>query len=115
MKRRHPHFVWCYSLGLLVLTGCIMTPPVLDSVLGPTPGTYYVQQQDGKLFYYQLPERGENGEWIRLLDAADWYVGPGFYDLDGNSNWSWDEENAGLTLDEYIQLYDPAPAAPAAP
>jgi hypothetical protein len=113
MKRRNIHFVWSYSLGLLVLTGCIMTPQVLDTVLGPLPGTYYVEQQSGKLSYYQLAEtRGEAGEWVTLNETGDWYVGPGFYNLDANNEWSWDEDSAGLTLDEFIQLYDPAPAAP---
>ena len=113
MKRRNIHFALSYSLGLLVLTGCIMTPQVLDSTLGPLPGTYYVEKQDGQMVYYDLPEtRGDSGEWVDLNDSGEWYVGPGFYNLDTDNEWSWDEDNAGLTLDAFIQLYDPAPAAP---
>lgn len=115
MKRRAMQIVCSYSLAMLMLTGCIMSPPVLDTLYGPSPGTYYVEQHDTALYYYQLPERGGAGSWMRLVDSADWYVGPGFYDLDQNQNWSWDEDNAGLTLDEFIQLYDPTPAPPAAP
>jgi hypothetical protein len=100
--------------GLLSLAGCPMaTPLVDDTLLGPEPGTYYVDRVDGKLCYYKLAEtRDADNEWVPLDDASTWYTGPGFYELSEEYEWSWDEEAEGLTLDEFIQLHDPLPAAP---
>jgi len=100
---------------MTILGGCVMTPPVDDTMFGPEAGSYYVDQADGKLQYFQLAQtRGEPGEWIRLHTDGEWYAGAGFYVIDERGVWSQDENAIGVTLDEVIQLHDPAPAAPAA-
>lgn len=120
MKHRSSQSVLATSLiglGLLVAGGCPMVVPLVgDALLGPDPGTYYVERADGELSYYQLPEvRGQDGSWVRLTDDGEWYVGAGFYRLSEDYEWSWDEASEGLTLDDFLQLYDPLPAVPAAP
>ena len=102
------------SLGLLAVAGCPMTAPLVDdTLLGLQPGSYYVDQIDGELSYYQLPQwRGDESGWVALNDESIWYQGPGFYKLSENYEWSWDETREGLTLDEFLQLYDPLPPVP---
>ncbi len=117
MKRRIDQSLLasCFlSLVLLAVGGCpLAAPPVNDIMLGPEPGTYYVERLDGKLFYYQLERvRGEDGNWVLLNEDGDWYEGTGFYELSEDYDWSWDEDAEGLTLDELIQLHDPPPPAP---
>ena len=96
----------------LLIAGCPLDEPSQSGLAYlPNPGTYYVEEQGAKVFYYQLAQsRGESGDWIELSDAGDWFQGAGFYVLDDNMNWSLDTDSAGLTLDEFIQLHDPAPA-----
>ncbi len=120
MKRRSTQSVWAsclIGLGLLLVAGCPMAaPPIDDAMLGPEPGTYYVDQVEHKLFYFQLAQtRGEESGWVRLHDDGGWYEEPGFYELAEDRAWSWDEDTEGLTLDEFVQLHDPPPPVPAAP
>ena len=120
MKHRSSQSVLATSLiglGLLVAGGCPMVVPLVgDALPGPQPGTHYVERSDGELFYYQLPEvRGQDGSWVRLTDDGAWYVGAGFYRLSEDYEWSWDQASEGLTLDDFLQLYDPLPAVPETP
>ena len=120
MKHRSSQSVLATSLiglGLLVAGGCPMVVPLVDdTMLGPEPGTYYVDRFDDKLVYYKLAEtRGEDSGWVRLNDDGAWYERPGFYELSEDHEWSWDEDAEGLTLDDFIQLHDPLPPVPAAP
>jgi hypothetical protein len=81
-----------------------------EAGLAPAPGTYYVEQREGGLFYYQLAEmRGAEGRWVELYDNGAWFAGPGFYRLSEERVWAPDENAAGLTLDDIIQLHDPPP------
>lgn len=95
----------------MMIAGCPLPEPAQNDLkFALTPGTYYVEQHDSKVFYYQLAQtRGETGAWVELPSIGDWFVGAGFYVLDDESNWAVDQETAGLTLDEFIQLHDPAP------
>ncbi|MFQ5806658.1 MAG: hypothetical protein ACE5I3_09430 [Phycisphaerae bacterium] len=98
------------SVGGLVLGGCPLEAPPVDET-APAPGTYYVEQWQGKLYYYQLAAvRGAAGRWIELHEGGAWYVGPGFYRLSDDRVWSRDDNAEGLTLDDIIQLHDPPPA-----
>ena len=103
-------------LGIVVFGagGCPMATPLGDgTLLGPEPGTYYVERVDGKLLYYQLAElRGDDDRWAELSDESGWFDGPGFYRLSADFVWSPDENAEGLTLDDLIQLNDPPPAPP---
>lgn len=117
MKRRNTQLVlatWLAGLGLLAVAGCPMTAPLVDdTLLGLQPGSYYLDQVDGKLCYYQLPPwRGDESGWVALNDDGPWYQGPGFYELSEDYGWSWDEARENLTLDEFLQLYDPPPPVP---
>jgi hypothetical protein len=101
---------WLLSIAGVVLGGCQLLPPPADIPLLPPPGTYYLEAQDGQLYFYQLAEvRGANNEWVALPDAGAWFTGPGFYRLSEDSVWSRDENTEGMTLDDLIQLHDPAP------
>jgi len=101
------------SVKVLALGGCpLEVPPVDEAAFAPPPGTYYVEQREGKLYYYQLAEvREADGRWIELIDDGTWFTGPGFYRLSDDHVWSRDETAEGLTLDDLIQLHDPRPTA----
>lgn len=115
MKHRSTQPIWAscvVGLGLLAVAGCPTSTFIEDTLLGPEPGTYYVDLVDGKLCYYKLAQTDdEESEWVTLDDDGDWYEGAGFYELSEDYEWSWNEDAEGLTLDEFIQLYDPLPAA----
>ena len=100
------------GLGMLLIAGCPMTSIPLDTFDNPDPGSYYVEQQDGKLYYFKLATSEDTtNEWVELPMSNDWYEGPGFYVIDEAKTWSVDENAENLTLDEFLQLYDPAPPA----
>lgn len=102
------------SVGLMALGGCPLEAPLVDDVEpGAEPGTYYVEQVEGKLYYYELAEvRGAENRWIELSEEGEWYVGPGVYRLREDHTWSRDADAEGLTLDEIIQLHDAPPPVP---
>ncbi|MBU0640288.1 MAG: hypothetical protein KKB50_15585 [Planctomycetes bacterium] len=119
MSRKPARLKACAATLLVVamLTGgCLPIPE--DLTLAPqepvaaSPGTYWLDQQDGELFYFEFPpQRGTGGRWM-LLDetVGDWFTGPGFYELSEDLSWSRDPDWDGVTLDEVMQLYDPPPA-----
>lgn len=120
MSRREGCFIatsWLVSLVALTIGGCPLDAPPSDvALIGPLPGTYYVDQSAGKLFYFQLAEaRGAENRWQELANDGAWFTGPGFYRLSEEYIWSRDEGAERLTLDEVIQLHDPAPATGAMP
>lgn len=107
-------------LGCLALTlgGCPLDPVTFDpdtfEPLPVIPGLYWVEHVDGELAIYRLPEdREDPGTWTtREGDPPLWYTGPAVYDLDDTGDWVRVTEDDNLTLDEVMQLYDFAPAAP---
>lgn len=117
-RLRYVMFAICLlSFAAVGLSGCVWVgPPLGEMDLGPTPGTYYVEQQEGKLEYYELPDvRGADGRWIELDDEGVWFTVPGFYRLSEDYVWSRDASAEGLTLDDFIQLHDPPPVPGEAP
>jgi len=95
---------------LALLAGC----PLDASVLEPLPdvaGTYWVEYGDGELAVFELPEyRGEEGTWHLLAtEQPSWYTGPALYEVGEDGSWVRLTTDPGLTLDDIIQLYDPAP------
>jgi hypothetical protein len=77
-------------------------------------GTYWVEYGKGQLAIYVLPEaRGEPGEW-RLVSRPkpEWYTGPALYQALEDGGWERRIDGNELTLDEVLQLHDPAPPAP---
>jgi hypothetical protein len=101
------------SAGASAIGGCPLPVPVDEATLTPAPGTYFVEQREDKLYYYDLAVvRGAEGRWVALDDDGMWFTGPGFYELSEDHVWSRDEDTEGLTLDEVIQLHDPPPAVP---
>lgn len=103
-------------VGLCALGGCPMqSVPLDEQAVVLAPGTYYVEQYDDTLYYYDLAEvRGADQGWVPLLDEGEWFAGPGFYRLSKDYTWSRDENAADMTLDDIIQLHDPPPPAPEA-
>ncbi len=103
--------------GLLLasVAGCPLEPPSDAELLAaPVPGWYYVQQQDGKLMSLQVAQTGAGSdEWIDLPGDAPWYRGPGLYELSEDLVWSLRQAGGPEVLDEFHQLYDPAPPPPA--
>jgi len=91
--------------------GCLwLAPPVHELETQPAPGSYYVEEHDGHLYYYELPAfRGAAGRWVELEDGGTWFAGPGWYRFSDDYVWSPDESAADLTLDDLIQLHDPPP------
>lgn len=100
-----------FAAWTLTIAGCpLPEPEQAEFNIAVQPGSHYVEDRDGKLHYYRLSdERGMPGEWVELIEDGAWFEGPGFYQFDDQASWSPDESAAGLTLDEFIQLYDPAP------
>jgi hypothetical protein len=95
-----------------LLGGCPTTVEPLDSApVAVEPGSYWVADQDGGLAYFELPKhRGAAGRWIALEEADNgWFSGPAFYIFDDAEGWRRDSDAEGMTLDEAIQLHDPAP------
>lgn len=97
--------------GLPGIAGCPLEPPPDEQLAAlPAPGTYYVAESGGTLWYLSLAEfRGEPHRWLPLPEGGEWYTAPGFYRLSADGVWSADEESADLTLDELLQLHDPPP------
>jgi hypothetical protein len=114
MKPASRFLVPIVAMVALVLApgGCPVAAPQLE-LPTPTPGSYWITEDAGQLYYFQFPQdRDEQGQWIPLDDQADWFEGPGFYRLDEDLTWSPDVEFEGMTLDELLQVYDPPPAVP---
>ncbi|MGD8452483.1 MAG: hypothetical protein PVJ57_11740 [Phycisphaerae bacterium] len=102
----------------LALGGCPLDPmaisPETFEPLPAIPGLYWAEHTDGELAIYRLPEyREDPGSWTtHEIDPPDWYTGPAVYELDDVGDWTRVTEGDDLTLDEIMQLYDFAPAAP---
>lgn len=132
------------SLGIILLVGtslpilaggCPLAGNVLaEKVTAPAPGKYYVESGDVGLIALDIAEaQSATNEWIDLPADAAWFTGAGIYELSADGEWSLQQDLTGesfdewlqtydpvrpvdvdASLDEHQQLYDPAPAAPAA-
>jgi len=101
------------GLSLCLVAGCPLAPMVDGVSQGTEPGTYYVDRVDGALSYLELAGvRGGENRWVALAGSGAWYDGPGVYRLSGGSAWSRDENAREVTLDDWLQVYDPPPAVP---
>ncbi len=106
--------VWCISLA--ALGGC--PSQFLDGAdVGWSnedtlpPGTYYLQERNGFIAYFELPAaRGMSGEWQPLAHSAPWFTVGGFYRLSEDRTWSLAAPLSEEALDEEILLNDPLPA-----
>lgn len=101
---------------VLASWGCVTptepTTLTLDAQV-VAPDVYYVIDDGDALLRYAWPERGERGTWLATADAdADWFDGPGWYVVDDAGTWVPEPALAELTLDDALQVYDAAPAAP---
>lgn len=104
-----------FSLAALT-AGCIFTSPLAPGFNTLTPGTYYVEQRDDKLFALGLarsdaptPDQTATEDWLQLSDPTEWYQGPGVYVLSDDMQWTPTQQTSTATLDEVIQLNDAPP------
>ncbi len=111
------------SLSLMAAGGCPMAVEALDPMLagadfvagaGIVPGTYWVEDFEGELLYFDLGrERGDEGRWVTIEDAdISWYAGPGMHEFDPSTGWRSTGRDAATSLDQLMQLHDPAPRVP---
>lgn len=111
------------SLSLMAAGGCPMAVEALDTTLagadtvadaGIAPGTYWVEDFESDLLYFELGrERGNEGRWIAIEDSdTSWYAGPGMHEFDPSTGWRSKGRDAATSLDQLIQLHDPAPRVP---
>lgn len=111
------------SLSLLAAGGCPMPVESLDPTLGGddivagadiVPGTYWVEDFNGEPFYFDLGrERGDEGRWVAIEDAdISWYAGPGMHEFAPSTGWRSTGRDAVTSLDQLMQLHDPAPRVP---
>ena len=111
------------SLSLMAAGGCPMAVEALDPTpagddfvadAGIVPGTYWVEDFDSDRLYFELGrERGDEGRWVPIEDSdTSWYAGPGMHKFDPSIGWGSTGRDAATTLDQLIQLHDPAPRVP---
>ncbi len=102
------------GLMLTCVAGCPLEPPSdAEMLAAPAPGMYYVQQEGDKLVSLQVSQaRAGDARWTDLPADASWYRGPGLYELSEDLNWSLWQAGGPEVLDEFLQLYDPAPTPP---
>ena len=122
MKHSAMRYLTCLTVPALasLLMGCFpLTPDLVGGLaLESTDlaaGVYWAEYSESELALYRMPaDRGDPGEWIIYADAdaPTWYVEPALYVLDENGTWQQDSFGEGQTLDEWLQLWDPAPAVP---
>ena len=107
----------CVS-GLMGLGGCpvdLATFNPQDVELPPeAAGTYWVEHIDGELQLFRMPETaGDPGTWYAIvMDPPEWYTVPALYTLDEDGIWQQESTGDGETLDDWLQLWDVAPAVP---
>jgi hypothetical protein len=109
MKRRLSRIVMtslALAMPALLVAGC----PLQYSPLYTLDGTYWVDYVKGELVFYELPEeRGADAMWYALeTEQPQWYDGPGLYETGFAGSWARAGEGT-VTLDEIMQVYDPAP------
>ena len=104
--------------SLVGLGGCPVDLASIDTQNVQLPpeaaGTYWVEHIDGDLEIYRMPEDNEDpGTWYTIeMDPPDWYTVPALYSLDEGGVWQQESEGDGQTLDDWLQLWDAAPAVP---
>ncbi len=119
MSRRLPGLALAMSFGcmLAALGGCpghglVASELTWSNEDALPPGTYYVQEREGYIAYFQLPQaRGMAGEWLPLVESADWFSVGGFYQLSEDRVWTLAAPLSEDALDETLMLIDPLPAA----
>ncbi len=109
------------ALPLLALSeGCLSVAGAGDSAAitaastRPSAGTYWVEQRNGALAYFEMPQaRNAEGRWTPLVEEdGTWFSGPAFYSLTGDGVWSRAGAYDGQVLDDLLQVWDARPAAP---
>lgn len=111
------------ALACLAAGGCPLAAESLDPTpagddlvadAGIVPGTYWVEDFESDLLYFELGrERGDQGRWVTIEDAdISWYAGPGMHEFDPSTGWRSTDSDAATSLDQLIQLHDPAPRVP---
>ena len=111
-----------FGLGLILTTmpaGCVFAVSTNAGLTDISPGSYFVEQRDDKLFALSLArtdstgaDQAEIGNWLPVAELAGWYEGPGVYVLSDDMQWTHAQPSATATLDEVIQLNDAPPPPP---
>lgn len=71
---------------------------------------HWIRADEETLVRYAWPQRGQAGEWTAVASSdADWFVGDGWYVFAPDAGWRRDASLDDLTLDDALQVYDPAP------
>ena len=122
MKHSAMRYLTCLTTAALtsLLIGCFpMTPDLVGGLALESSdlaaGVYWIEYSESELAMYRMPRvGGDPGESIIYEDTDPplWYVEPALYVLDENGTWQQDSFGEGQTLDEWLQLWDPAPAIP---
>ena len=105
----------CLALGTFTLGGCPVgvDDPAQRLSDATESGQYWVEERDGGLYYFELPlQRQSAGRWTALEEESDWFSGPAFYSFSNDEGWTRAADADGLTLDDALQVHDPAPAVP---
>jgi hypothetical protein len=100
-------------------TGCLFAVPTDAGLNRISPGAYFVEQRDDKLFALSLArieitdmDQTAAEDWLPVAELAGWYEGPGVYVLSDDMQWAHPQSSTTATLDEVIQLNDAPPPPP---
>ncbi len=116
---KRPQAVWGIALAALFSTGCLQ--PVGNGLLGDAlvlgihsdttlpSGRYWLENDDGTLVAYALPQRGGLLREYLLPTMPAAFDGDGLYDVSADGVLTRVAGAALLTLDEFLQTYDPRP------
>lgn len=96
--------------ALLAMTGCTFETAQVSGVAAEAGAIWVEPADEGGFRMAALPAERRAPVEISIVPAApSWYAGPGVYVL-SSGGYALELDGAGLTLDDVLNVWDPAPS-----